>query len=86
MSWRWRAQCAGLDPERWCDRTRVSPWHRLHCAVLCPVQTDCAMDALETEADGVIRAGVLCDRTTKAARIRTERELIDVLTRRGVSR
>lgn len=73
--WRSRAECRATPWIWWeCEpsESRPGPAARELCA-RCPVVVECALDALDTKTGhGVVRAGTVCRRDTKAEREDTE--------------
>ncbi|WP_366516620.1 WhiB family transcriptional regulator [uncultured Corynebacterium sp.] len=72
MTWVERAQCVGCDPREWdldwlaAERftnrklfPRLAETHATHVCSGCPVKRECALDAIEYQDVGVIRAGVV---------------------------
>jgi hypothetical protein len=65
----WRlAACVGHDPEWWSDdlRRRVTA---VRICVACPVRQWCLKDAIAGKDIGVVRAGVLFERTPNGRRM-----------------
>lgn len=73
--WRARAECRSTPWVWWeCEPRESRPGSaaRELCA-RCPVVVECALDALDTKiGHGVVRAGVVCRRDTRAEREATE--------------
>jgi hypothetical protein len=59
--WAKRAYCKGMNPDYWDLDTVMWPQGRLYCATECPVREQCLRDALQNDAVGVVRGGVLFD-------------------------
>lgn len=74
MNWKDRAECRAT-PWAWWEvggASRPGPAARELCG-RCPVVAECAVDALETKTGhGIVRAGVVCRRGTRAQREATE--------------
>lgn len=81
--WQDKARCAGTDPRRWWHVT-PEPWQQRLCAQ-CPVLVDCAADALRRPANGVIRAGIGCDRSNRWQAQNTRHRLLGILAAHGVT-